>query len=549
MDCPPKADIDAIFNRLRSLPYNKVCFDCNAKNPTWSSITYGVFICLDCSSVHRSLGVHLTFVRSTQLDTNWNWQQIRQMQVGGNANASSFFRQHNCVTTDAQQKYNSRAAQLYKDKLITLAQQACKRHGTTLHINELHYHHEETTEKESDFFENYDNENVTQNTNNNINMNVENNEMNKSTAKKPVSVSSNLTESNDNAEPSVNFLDSVETTTPPKSSIGVRKIQPKKSGIGAKKGLGAKKVQNSNFADIEQRATLADQLKEPVIDKKLTQEEEAEAISSVRLAYQDLSLKKSKEEERLKNLDPNKAKQMERLGMAFNVRGGVSHSILTDMQTINQDQAPVNMKSSSSKNFDRDNSSSNDMFDDYLYSPNSNSSNNKQDFQDAMMMGFEPIELKQNVYTMFSPTEKETSSKNFMQTSVDKQPSSSSKTNRNVKSDTAKSSSSNFDSDSIQKKFAGAKGISSDQFFGNDASHEKFSNLSKFQGSTAISSADYFGDGQESIKKTSRLEFHSPDLDLEDVKDSIKTGVTRVAGRLSTLANNVNNFIQDKYGH
>lgn len=41
---------------------------------------------------------------------------------------------------------------------------------------------------------------------------------------------------------------------------------------------------------------------------------------SVRLAYQDLSIQAQKQEDKLKQTDPAKAKQMERLGMGFNHR-------------------------------------------------------------------------------------------------------------------------------------------------------------------------------------------------------------------------------------
>ena len=79
-----------LVKRLKLLPDNRECADCHEKRPEWASSKLGIFICLNCSGIHRNLGTHISFVRSCTLDS-WTDEQANVMRMIGNRRANEYW--------------------------------------------------------------------------------------------------------------------------------------------------------------------------------------------------------------------------------------------------------------------------------------------------------------------------------------------------------------------------------------------------------------------------------------------------------------------------
>ncbi|CAI5759043.1 unnamed protein product [Candida verbasci] len=80
-----------ILKQLLKEDANKLCCDCKlSKNPRWASWSLGCFICIRCSGIHRSMGTHISKVKSVDLDA-WTDDQIENMIKWGNENCNLYW--------------------------------------------------------------------------------------------------------------------------------------------------------------------------------------------------------------------------------------------------------------------------------------------------------------------------------------------------------------------------------------------------------------------------------------------------------------------------
>ncbi|XP_057183927.1 arf-GAP with coiled-coil, ANK repeat and PH domain-containing protein 1 isoform X1 [Triplophysa rosa] len=71
------------LEEVQAIPGNRQCCDCGEPGPDWASINLGITLCITCSGIHRSLGVHFSKVRSLTLDS-WEPELIKLMCELGN---------------------------------------------------------------------------------------------------------------------------------------------------------------------------------------------------------------------------------------------------------------------------------------------------------------------------------------------------------------------------------------------------------------------------------------------------------------------------------
>ncbi|CAE8689520.1 unnamed protein product, partial [Polarella glacialis] len=107
------------------VPGNERCFDCDTscRADAWVSMSHATVICIDCAGVHRSFGVHVSFVRSLALDAMKD-SELQALVAGGNSEFQAFLEEPSqnvprrvWLALPLEVRYHTPAADLYRRRL------------------------------------------------------------------------------------------------------------------------------------------------------------------------------------------------------------------------------------------------------------------------------------------------------------------------------------------------------------------------------------------------------------------------------------------------
>ena len=108
-----EAKAKQVLNQLLKDPNNCYCADCKTShNPRWASWSLGVFICIKCAGTHRSLGTHISKVKSVDLDT-WGLEHVEKLvYFKNNGIANTYYEGKLTKNSPDQTKYIPNQSQL-----------------------------------------------------------------------------------------------------------------------------------------------------------------------------------------------------------------------------------------------------------------------------------------------------------------------------------------------------------------------------------------------------------------------------------------------------
>merc|ERR1719158_1319200 len=105
------------FSKQMEDPENAMCCDCGTEEATWVSVSHGIYLSIGAAGLHRSLGVKVSFVQSTTMDSR-KPVHLKMMELGGNRRFNEFLADHGIpVDMPVREKYQTRAAVWYRKNL------------------------------------------------------------------------------------------------------------------------------------------------------------------------------------------------------------------------------------------------------------------------------------------------------------------------------------------------------------------------------------------------------------------------------------------------